>query len=263
MGGVELVEADRVRELLDPETMWHTVDVVARTGSTNADLARLARQSAGEGQVLIAREQVAGRGRRARTWASPPDTSISVSVLLEPRAPLEKWGWLSLLTGLAVTEALEELAEEPKVQLKWPNDVLVNDKKVCGILSEAIPDPGGDKAVVGFGLNIALTAEQLPVPTATSLLLEGMTQDQNVVAAAVLRSFEHHYRNWQAHGSLRDAYQQRCASVGRELRIDVNEDRSVTGGGYGVDEDGRLLVTTDKGIESFAVGDVVHAKLGG
>lgn len=240
--------------------MWRDISVVARTGSTNADLAQAARDGTPAGRVLIAREQAAGRGRRARSWTSPPDTSIALSVLLEPTPPIQRWSWLSLVAGLAVTEALDLLAGPgTEVQLKWPNDVLVNEKKVCGILSEAVPNPAGDKAVVGLGINVSLRRDQLPVPTATSLLLEGVTQDQNAVAAAVLTRFQHHYEQWQRSGSLHEAYAARCASVGRALRISVSENSFVEGRGHGIDADGRLLVATAKGIEAFAVGDVVHA----
>lgn len=255
-----LVAAARISELLGENTMWHSVEVVASTGSTNADLVRAAREGASAGRVLIAREQTTGRGRRIRSWASPPERSIAMSILVEPALPMERWGWLSLIAGLAVTEALESLAgTSASVQLKWPNDVLINEKKICGILSEAVPNATANKAVVGLGVNISLRRDELPVPTATSLLLEGLTQDQNAVAAAILDRFQQRYEQWQRSGSVREAYAARCTSLGRALRISVSEDSFVEGRGHGIDADGRLLVATAAGIEAFAVGDVVHA----
>lgn len=247
---------------LPPDSMWGPVTWVASTGSTNADVAALARDGAPEGQVLVASEQTRGRGRLTRTWASPAGASVAISVLLEPRPDFLRWGWLSLLAGLAVQDAVAALAPDPAtVELKWPNDVLVRGRKVCGILSERVEHATGPRAVVGMGLNLTLTTEQLPVETATSLELEGIPADAVTVVAAVLAAFEGHYRAWQAEGELRPAYESRCASVGRDLEIVVDAETPIRGRGAGVDELGRLLVHTPRGVRPFAVGDVTHARL--
>lgn len=258
-----LPDATAITAALGPATSWREVRVVPSTGSTNADLARAARAGEAPGVALVASEQTAGRGRRDRTWESPAGTGVALSVLLQPRPPFPQWGWLSLLAGLAVTSALAELSPAPdRVELKWPNDVLVGGRKVCGILSEAVQRADGACAVVGMGINITLGAGELPVPTATSLLLEGIDTDPNHVVVAVLRRFEEYYARWQDTGSLRAEYEGRCSSVGAELHVVVDEHRTVAGRGHGVDEDGRLLVATDSGVQAFAAGDVVHARLG-
>ena len=245
------------------DTMWREVEVVASTGSTNADLAARARGGAAEGAVLVAMEQTAGRGRLDRQWVSPPGASISLSVLLQPKPEFPQWGWLSLLAGMAVSAAIADLADDPaSVTLKWPNDVLIQGQKVCGILSERVEHPSGARAVVGMGINVTLTRGQLPVPTATSLALQGFPTDQNRILAGVLTHFERLYRSWQFRGSLRGEYEARCASIGVPLTIHLDGAHRVTGTGRGVDEFGRLQVATPRGVESFAVGDVVHAKLG-
>lgn len=247
------------------ESIWRDVRHVASTGSTNADVAALARTGAEEGLVLVADEQTAGRGRLARTWASPAGVSVAVSVLLQPTQSFERWGWLSLVAGVAVAGALEELApEQGIVELKWPNDVLVRGRKVCGILSERVDPPGsgrGPYAVVGMGINLAVAEDQLPVPTATSLLLEGFRVDRDDAVATVLEHFEEHYRTWQTTGTVRDVYESRCASIGTRLEIVVDAQHSARGIGHGVDDLGRLQVETGSGVETFAVGDVVHARL--
>lgn len=249
---------------LGPETIWRRVDVVASTGSTNADLADAARAMAEAGTVLLAGEQTAGRGRRGRHWVSPPGASVSMSVLLQPTQPVDRWGWLSLLAGLAVADALEGLAPEPgRVELKWPNDVLVGGGKVCGILSEHVVTPRGSYAVVGIGINVALGREHLPVLTATSLLLEGWPQDPGEVVVRVLEAFQTHYQTWEATGTLREAYAARCASIGTPLAITVSGDHPVRGTGQGVDDTGRLLVDTGGRLQAFTVGDVVHARMEG
>lgn len=243
--------------------MWGPLEVVPTTGSTNADLAERARSGAPEGAVLIASEQTAGRGRLDRQWVSPAGSSVSMSLLLRPTPAFPQWGWLSLLAGMAVAAALSDVASSAgSVTLKWPNDVLIGGRKVCGILSERVEHPDGARAVVGIGINVALTQAELPVPEATSLLIEGMPTDQSVLAASVLDHFAELYRRWQFSGSLRGEYEARCASVGAPLTIQVDPRHRVEGTGRGVDEFGRLQVATAGGIETFAVGDVVHAKLG-
>lgn len=248
--------------LLDRFTLWSPVEWVETTGSTNADLSALARAGAPEGTVRIADEQTSGRGRLARAWVSPAGASVSLSVLLKPRHGAEEWGWLSALAGMAIADALEEMAPPGvRVELKWPNDVLIDGKKVCGILSERIEHPDGARAVVGMGINLSLTEAQLPVPHATSLALSGFEASALDVVLGVLRHFERHYRNWQADPDVRAAYQRRCASIGAELRIVVSETETVSGRGVGVDRFGRLLIDAAGQVRAFAVGDVIHARL--
>ena len=253
-----------ITALLGDGTMWRLVESVDTTGSTNADLAALSRAGEPEGRVLVAAEQTAGRGRLDRTWVSPRGASLSLSMLLQPVHEFPRWGWLSLLTGMAVTSALTDIApEKSRVQLKWPNDVLIDGGKVCGILSERIEHPSGARAVVGLGLNLELSRDELPVETATSLALEGFPVDRERLVASVLGHMEDYYGRWQSSGSLRAEYRARCSSVGSELTITVAPDTVVRGRGYGVDEFGRLQVSTATGLQAFAVGDVVHARMHG
>lgn len=257
-----LPTADDLTALLPDDTMWRRVDVVDSTGSTNADLARAARDGETPGRVLVAWEQTAGRGRLARTWVSPAGASVSMSMLIRPRRPFANWGWLSLLAGLAVSSALTDLAPDGvDVALKWPNDVLIDGGKVCGILSERIEHHDGALAVVGLGINLTLTREQLPVPTATSLSLAGFDADTADVVAGVLTHFERYYRRFEERGTLRDEYEPRCASIGTRLTISVAGGVPKPGTGRGIDDDGHLVVETADGLETFSVGDVVHARL--
>lgn len=240
-------------------TRWHRIDVVATTGSTNADLAVAAREGAASGSVLVSAHQSTGRGRFDRVWEAPPDTSVAVSVLLRPRVGLEAWGWLSMLAGMAVTDALRAVAGLD-AGLKWPNDVLVGGRKICGILSEAIPTADGMGAVVGMGLNVALTPGQLPVPTATSVRLEGSDADAADLVAALLVAFDRWYALWDAGGSLAPAYRERCLTLGQDVGVRVTPDEVVTGVATGVDERACLVVRTDAGPRVFAAGDVVHLR---
>lgn len=242
--------------------MWAPIDVVPTTGSTNADLVADVHAGGAPGRVLIAGEQTAGRGRLARQWVSPANASVSMSMSLAPSQPADRWGWLSLLAGLAVSTALTELAPDGvDVSLKWPNDVLVDGGKVCGILSERVERPGGARAVVGLGINLALQRDELPVPTATSLLLAGFETTADEVVVGVLKHFERNFRIFESEGTLREQYRRRCASIGADLTISTAGGPPIPGIGHDVDDFGHIQVRTRQGIETFAVGDVVHARL--
>ena len=230
--------------------------IVDVTGSTNDDLLEAGKQGAPHGTVLVADHQSTGRGRFDRRWEAPPGTSVAVSVLLRPTdLPLERWLWLPLVTGVAVAEALRVVAGVDAL-VKWPNDVLIDDRKVCGILSERVDDA----AVIGMGINTTLTDEQLPVPTATSLALEGSTADVTDVVGEVLQALERAYRRWLDDDDLRFWFAQRCSTVGRRVRVQQSDTQGVDGLALGVDEWGRLLVRTSLGERAFAAGDVLHLR---
>jgi BirA family transcriptional regulator, biotin operon repressor / biotin---[acetyl-CoA-carboxylase] ligase len=256
------------RQAVRPDALWRAVEVVARTGSTNADL--LARALAGEpeGVVLAAEGQTAGRGRMGRTWVAPPRAALTFSMLLRPTPPPVRRGWLPLLAGLAVAEAVTAVTGVP-AGLKWPNDVLVGDAKLCGILAESV----GDAVVVGVGLNVSTEAAELPGPgpgalPATSLRAAGATAlDREPLLLAILAAVERWYQAWQnARGDpessgLRAAYTGRSATIGRNIRAELPGGKTLSGPAVGVDPDGRLLVRVASGAEvAVAAGDVVHLR---
>lgn len=236
---------------------WSDLDVVASTGSTNADLAAAARAGAATGTVLVSEHQSSGRGRFTRIWEAPPGASIAISVLLRPSSsiPLERWTWLPLVAGLAVADALSSEAGVA-ARLKWPNDVLIEDRKVCGILVERV----GDAAVIGMGINTRLHEDELPVPTATSLRLAGAEVSNGQVAAAVLTRLRAWYQRWEAGEDLSADYQDACATIGRTVRVEIGPDESRSGQAVGIDASGRLLVRLQNRTEAFAAGDVVHLR---
>jgi len=229
------------------------VEVLASTGSTNAVVADRARAGEPAGLVVVAESQTAGRGRLDRTWVSPPRAGLTCSVLVRPDLIPAQWPWLPLLTGLAVATALAEQAEVDTA-LKWPNDVLVGGRKVCGVLVE-VPLPGA--AVIGIGLNVTTRQDELPSPAATSLVLAGATTtDRGVLLRAVLRALTSSLADVDA---ARDAYRARCATIGAEVRIELPGGRSVEGVAEGVDDGGRLVVAGT----AYDVGDVVHLRTTG
>ncbi|MDP9407545.1 MAG: biotin--[acetyl-CoA-carboxylase] ligase [Actinomycetota bacterium] len=255
---------------------WRGLEVVESTVSTNADLAERARAGEPEGLVRVAELQTGGRGRLGRGWVSPPRTGITVSVLLRPRVPSAAWGWLPLLTGLAVVRAVRQTCGLPAT-LKWPNDVLVpghggtaeqgspgepGSRKLAGILVE-VPAPGA--AVVGIGLNVSTARDELPVPTATSLLLEGSaTHDRDTVLRAVLRALRSAYDGWQDDPvPVRAAYREACETLGRRVTVSLPDGTALEGDATGVDDDGRLLVWDGVRETAVGAGDVVHLRPGG
>ncbi|MFJ8820316.1 biotin--[acetyl-CoA-carboxylase] ligase [Streptomyces sp. NPDC102467] len=260
------------RSLVRGDGLWSSVEVVPRTGSTNTDLVeRAVAGSAQEGAVLIAEEQSAARGRLDRRWSAPPRSGLFFSLLVKPgehEVPVARWGWLPLLTGVAVASALSATAGVDTA-LKWPNDLLVTvdgeERKAAGILAEG---SGAGGVVIGVGLNVSLRADELPVPTAGSLALAGAkVLDREPLLRAVLRSFERWYLEWcAAEGDpglsrLQEAYAAGCATLGRSVRAILPGDRELVGEAVAVDGDGRLVIlSADGGREAVGAGDIVHLR---
>ncbi|WP_207946433.1 biotin--[acetyl-CoA-carboxylase] ligase [Actinomadura sp. 7K507] len=266
------------RALVREGGFWRNVRVVGETGSTNADLAVLAGEGAPEGTVLVTELQTAGRGRLGRTWTAPPRSGLMFSMLLRPQVPVPMLGWAPLLTGVAVATAVRRMtawSQEGErflgdggdvavdVRLKWPNDLLVGQRKLAGILAEKID--GG--LVVGVGLNVGLREPELPVDTATSLAIEGAPlSDRAPLLRAILREFATWYREWTELGGdpessgLRTAYKDLCATLGRQVRVELPGEERLTGTARDVDGSGRLVVTGTDGDRVVSAGDVVHVR---
>ena len=251
--------------------LWTSVDVVASTGSTNADLlARVgADRSAAEGCVLVAEEQTAGRGRLGRSWTSVPGASLTFSVLLRPYSvPAARRGWLPLLTGVAVAGAVRAAAGVDAV-LKWPNDVLVGDRKLAGILAEQSPE--GSAVVVGVGLNVATPEGALPVTPsglpATSLFAEGANVSRDTLLIEILHQLERWYLAFRVdpdpeRAGLLASYRDVCGTLGRSVRVELPGDRVLEGAAEDVDADGCLLVRLvgATSVTRVSAGDVVHLR---
>jgi len=257
------------QELIRPGGLWQKVDLVPETGSTNADLAARARQHEVPGAVLITDYQSAGRGRQGRVWTAPPGSGIAMSILVRPNGiDPSRWTWLPLLAGLAVSDGVRRSADLPAV-LKWPNDVLIGDRKVSGILAERVDTPQGPACVVGVGINVRLDETQLPVSTATSVGIAAgelgrQVPSRTAVIATVLAAFELLYGRWEAQAgddaSLAASYAERCETLGRKVRVLLGDDRSAEGIADHLDEDGRLVVRTTSGSSVYGAGDVVHLR---
>lgn len=291
MVGSTAYDADAVRAAIGPSGFWDDVRVVGETGSTNADLTALARAGAAEGTVVLADHQTAGRGRLGREWRAPAGTAVTVSMLFRPATvPAGRWPWLPLIVGLAVAEAVRAATGVPAA-LKWPNDVLVDGRKLAGLLAEVVPDgdsvgadrpatqrpdsqrSAGDPAgadgsgaavVVGVGLNVTVAGPDLP-SAATSLALCGATEVDRVrLLVAVLSGVAGRYESWRdAAGdpvAARGAYLPLCTTLGTQVRVQLPTGSELAGLATDIDSDGRLVVSTADGDRTLSVGDVVHVR---
>ncbi|WP_408920430.1 biotin--[acetyl-CoA-carboxylase] ligase [Corynebacterium marquesiae] len=283
------LDLERIRTALADD--FTTIDFVEKTGSTNTDLMQAT--NVADGTVLLADEQLSGKGRLGRTWTAPAGSQVIFSVLLLPES-LEHLGTLPLAAGLAVTDSIEGTV------LKWPNDVHIDGNKLCGILAEAGPVGQAFKAapkteltkvevgkaevnkaevnkaevnkaevnkavgsaapsarvVVGMGINVTLTREDLPIEKATSLELEGRDTDRTELAITVLKNLRRRIVQWENQDPqlLRD-YRAVCSSLGQEVRLETPSG-DVTGHVDGIGEDGRIMVAG----EYYSAGDVTHLR---
>ena len=249
-------------------------------GSTNSDLvARVSAEDVSswpDFSVVATDNQVAGKGRLGRDWTAPAGASLAISVLLRPQTPAgrplppESLGWFGLLAGLAMTRACNSVLPEGKrAMIKWPNDVLISGRKVCGVLSELVTTPDGMALVVGTGVNIALAEDQLPVPTATSLAIEGAHTSLDELLAAYLTEFSRITKVFvSAAGNVRssgllDQIRDECDTIGRSVRVELPTGDNPVGTAIGINEEGSLVVEMANCAEPLVVsaGDVTHLRV--
>lgn len=246
------------RPPLDVERLApYGVEVVAQAGSTNALVADHARDGSPAWLVVVTEHQTAGRGRLDRTWETPDRAALTFSTLLRPRRDGVEWPWLPLVAGIAAVGALRE--HGVRAGLKWPNDVMVGDHKLAGILAERIETPSGPAAVIGIGVNVTQSAAELPVETATSIaLVTGVATDRTALLISLLTRLRQEYDAWSAGGGaqVRGDYVEACVTLGREVRVSLPGGTALTGEATDVDEEGRLVVAGTP----VAAGDVLHVR---
>jgi BirA family biotin operon repressor/biotin-[acetyl-CoA-carboxylase] ligase len=259
-----MTQTDDSRPPLDPHRLPHTVEIVQEAGSTNALVAERARAGAEAGLVIVAEHQTSGRGRLDRSWEVPPRAALTFSVLVRPEIDPAAWPWLPLLTGYAVHAAIDDRADG--IGLKWPNDIIVETVdgplKLAGILVERVDTPTGPAAVLGVGINVHQTQEELPIELATSLeqLVEGVP-DRTEVLASVLSSLDALLPLVEDTDALRRAYAGECVTLGKAVRVDVPAGEPLLGTAVDIDAGGRLIVDTGTGEVPVGAGDVIHVRV--
>ncbi|MEH0110239.1 biotin--[acetyl-CoA-carboxylase] ligase [Tersicoccus sp. MR15.9] len=269
--------------LLAPAGPWNRVTVVERTGSTNADAAAgaVADPTAWPDlSALLTTHQDAGRGRLDRSWEIEPGEGLAISLVLRPTdptgrpLPTQTYGWLTLLAALALAESLGG-PEGVTATIKWPNDVLVHDKKIAGILAQLTGSPDGTPpaVVLGCGINVTQELAALPVPTATSLAASGARRlDANDVATAFLSTFAAHYRDFCACSGDATRAGERGSSLirstslwmdtlGRRVRVQLPDGSELTGEATGLAVDGALqVIGSDLAQHDIHAADIVHLR---
>jgi BirA family biotin operon repressor/biotin-[acetyl-CoA-carboxylase] ligase len=246
--------------LLHTHDLGQTLHCSPELPSTNDRAKELAEAGAVHGEVVIAESQTAGRGRRGRTWASPSGRNLYMSVILRPQLPPQRAPELTLVASLAACDACRQAGVEAGI--KWPNDVLVDGRKVAGILTELSAEPDAVHWVVlGIGVNLNSGEDDFPDElrdVATSLAIErGQAVPRALFTAALLSTLE----EWldlhasEGFGPIREAWRARSFTLGREVRVD-SDGAEVTGVAEDIDEVGALLVRTRSGLSRVVAGDV-------
>lgn len=222
-------------------------------GSTN----QIAAADPRPGRVVVAEHQIAGRGRLDRSWTTPPGTALTFSAVIQPSLETRHWPLIPLAAGVAVADGLRSLGAAPA--LKWPNDVLLESGKVAGILVERVGEPAC--AVIGIGINVGLTEVELPVPTASSLVIAGLEVSRVEVFGAVLSALSVQLEALEADpAAFVVRYRDACDTVGREVEAHLPGGVKERGQAVGVDENGRLEIEVDGRVVAMAAGDVVHLR---
>ena len=255
--------ADEIRSRLSTRVIGREIICHEQLASTNLTAMELGEAGAIEGLVVIAEQQTAGKGRLGRRWESPASVNLYLSVLLRPAMPPWEVPRLTFLSAVAAARALQDVTGL-KVEVKWPNDLLVNGRKIAGLLNEMSAESDAvHHVVLGIGLNINMTAEQFPPDLrypATSVRLEkGSSTSRLDVVVALLEHFDRLYAEFQSCGMkpIRQAWQELFAMLGNRVRVELGA-ASLTGVVAGIDEEGALLLQLPDGkIEKILAGDVL------
>ena len=229
--------------------------------STNLEAMRQARAGAAEGLCIVAREQTQGRGRLDRSWQSPKDAGLYFSIVLRPSLEINSWPLITLMAALAVSDALLK-ACDLRPDIKWPNDLCVNDRKICGILAETVDTEAGPAAIVGIGIN--LKADSLPATVgdlATSVeAITAAAPDSTRVLNELLKAIGERYELLQSPLGGEHTIREWCVNssyaIGRQVRVALERD-TFEGTTRGLESDGALRVETAGGkIRLVRAGDV-------
>lgn len=263
IGSRQPVDVASLQDALLSNGLYGQVIYDEATGSTNADLLVLASEGAPDWTLKTVERQDSGRGRLGRPWTAPQGSQAIVSVLFRPgKDKIEELGTVPLACGLSVMDALKDF-DVPNAGLKWPNDVLIDGKKLCGILVEATNFDTEPAVVIGMGINISLHKDELPVPHATSLELQGVKVDRTAFLISVLTHLRTRLGQWRSPSNdWLDDYRDVCSSIGQEVRVHLPGEKELLGSAIGIAAGGQIRVRDEAGtVHTLNAGEIKHLRL--
>ena len=261
--GSAALDLTRVRALLNPTRLGSAFHYFTEIASTNTRARELAAVGAPEGEIVIAESQTDGRGRLGRRWESPAFSNLYLSIILRPELPPRAAPQITLTAAVALVETLAEFLLRPPA-IKWPNDILVDGKKLAGILTEAACDAARvEYVVLGIGLNVNYRVGTMPDelrPRATSLAdLSGEEVDRESVLVRLIQDLDRCYGELEEYGfeALRSRWEAHFGLRGRLVRVALG-DQTLTGRALGIDRQGALLVQDEHGQRrTIVAGEVI------
>ena len=214
--------------------------MVEVTGSTQDDLFQLASSGTAIPKTILASEfQSSGRGRLDRTFEAAPHSALTFSIYIEPKVDKEEWSFLTLLAGLSVHEALHTLDPQTVVGIKWPNDLLIGEKKFVGMIAQAT----AKGVVLGIGINVGMTSEELPVESATSLAIEDFLElDRNVILASIINHFEINLEMWENDKSFLAEYRAASTTIGSSVEVTLPDGEIIKSKALDISNAGALIL---------------------
>ena len=236
-------------------TPYWRVSVVELTGSTQNDLLQLVEsKNALDGQVIVTEYQSSGRGRLDRTFEAPALSALLFSFYIKPRKERSEWGFIPLIAGLSLVRAITTIDTAMNVSLKWPNDLIINEKKCAGIIAQTT----NEGIVIGIGLNVSMTPNELPVSTATSLAIEGSTiTDRNLLLSHLLNTFAELFEAWEEGSELLDEYASASSTIGKKVRIELPGGENLEATVARISHTGELVLDDGRHVSA---GDVIHLR---
>ena len=236
-------------------TPYWRVSVVELTGSTQNDLLQLVESNnALDGQVIATEFQSNGRGRLDRTFQAPAQSALLFSFYIKPRKERSDWGFIPLIAGLSLVRAITTIDTAMNVSLKWPNDLIINEKKCAGIIAQTT----NEGIVIGIGLNVSITPNELPVSTATSLAIEGSTiTDRDLLLSHLLNTFAELFEAWEEGSELLDEYASASSTIGKKVRIELPGGENLEATVARISHTGELVLDDGRHVSA---GDVIHLR---
>jgi len=262
-----VLSPEALAALLPSKTLGQSLFVFEELPSTNTFALELARNSTPQGTIVLADRQTAGRGRLQRSWFSPPEANIYGSVIFSLKTKFQSIGWIPLMAGTAIAQAIENHTTID-ITLKWPNDILIAERKVGGILCESFNrDSTETRVVIGFGINVNLPESSFPKelqPIATSLQIHAQqTVDRHHLITSIITTLEQGWADLISRGpqSCQVAYRARCSTIGSHIQVHLPDGRQLDGLAKAIDEQGRLqmLLSSSDPKEQSAKMVNIHA----